>query len=486
MRLKTTLATLAIVAATVLGASAQTFTTLYSFSSFDGGAPYQAPLIQGEDGNLYGTTASGGSGGGSGGTAFRITPQGVLTTLYNFCQEANCPDGTQVQAGLALAQDGNFYGTTTSGGATGWGTVFKLTPDGVLTTLHSFCLDTNCLDGASPYGGLVQATDGNLYGATEQGGTLGSGTVFRITVEGEFTIIYNFCSNRQCADGESPRGNLIQATNGRLYGTTSSGGYNSGGTVFRIGKGGAFTYLDLQNASSGGGPMAGLLQASDGRLYGTTYYGGHGGDEGSLFRVNFDRKIVVLYEFCAHKNCSDGSRPTAALIQATDGSLYGTTSSGGAISCTSPTGNGCGTVFQITPEGKFLTSHTFELSDGSDPNAGLFQATNGILYGVTSSGGQATECGIYGCGTIFSLNVGLAPFVAFVQAAGQVDTSTGILGQGFTGTTSVSLNGTPASFTVVSDTFIKATVPAGATTGYVTVTTPSGTLTSNVPFHVIP
>jgi uncharacterized repeat protein (TIGR03803 family) len=306
-----------------------------------------------------------------------------------------------------------------NGGSKGWGTVFKMTPDGALTTLHSFCLKTNCLDGASPYGGLVQATDGNLYGLTEQGGTPGSGTVFRITPEGEFTVIHDYCFGEQC--GYSPRGNLIQATDGRLYGTTSSGGFNSGGTVFRIGRGGAFASLGLQNASGGGGPMAGLLQASDGRFYGTTLYGGHGGNEGSLFRVNLSGEVKVLYEFCAYTSCSDGARPDGVLIQPTDGSLYGTTMSGGDITCTSRSGS-CGTVFQITPDGKFVTVHTFELSDGANPNAGLFQATNGILYGVTSEGGQGIECGTYGCGTIFSLNAGLGPFVAFVQAAGKVGT----------------------------------------------------------------
>ncbi len=139
-----------------------------------------------------------------------------------------------------------------------------------------------------------------------------------------------------------------------------------------------------------------------------------------------------------------------------------------------------GTVFQLTPTGILTTMHSFDSSDGAVPIGGLIQATNGTFYGSSS------QAGPYNSGTLFSLDLGLGPFVTFVRAAGKVGQTGGILGQGFTGTTSVSLSGIPASFTVVSDTYIKATVPAGATTGYVTVTTPSGVLTSNVPFHVIP
>ena len=167
------------------------------------------------------------------------------------------------------------------------------------------------------------------------------------------------------------------------------------------------------------------------------------------------------------------------MVQASDGNFYGTTEFGGDITCNPPLG--CGTIFQITPEGTLTTLHNFESFDGAN-GSGLFQATDGILYG-TSNGGILSCAPPYGCGTVFSLDTGLGPFVAFVRAAGKVGQTGGILGQGFTETTSVSLNGIPANFTVVSDTYIKATVPAGATTGYVTVATPTGVLTSNVPFR---
>jgi uncharacterized repeat protein (TIGR03803 family) len=191
----------------------------------------------------------------------------------------------------------------------------------------------------------------------------------------------------------------------------------------------------------------------------------------------------VLDSFGEYTN---GIAAAGTLIQATDGNLYGTTSGGGPE-------QGWGTIFRISPQGGIiLTLHTFcanyDCADGTEVWGGLLQATSGPFLGTTSQGGfDPTLC--YegaGCGTIYELNAGLGPFVAFVQPYGKENQTVQILGQGFSGTTSVSLNGTPASFRVVSDTFIEATVPAGATTGYVTVTTPGGTLTSNVPFRVLP
>jgi len=194
--------------------------------------------------------------------------------------------------------------------------------------------------------------------------------------------------------------------------------------------------------------------------------------------------LTTLYSFCSQSRCADGANPVAGLVQGTDGNFYGTTIVGGTGPCPGMLTPGCGTVFRITPQGALTTVHSFEGTDGTAPAGGLMQATSGLFYGTASMGGL-NDCA-FGCGTLFSIDMGLGPFVTFVQAAGKVGRTGGILGQGFTGTTSVSLNGIPASFTVVSDTFIKAAVPAGATTGYVTVNTPSGPLTSNVPFRVIP
>jgi len=172
-------------------------------------------------------------------------------------------------------------------------------------------------------------------------------------------------------------------------------------------------------------------------------------------------------------DCPDGYNPWGGLIQATDGNLYGTTGLG--------VNGSTGSIFNIAPNGVNITMlHGFVGADGSQPEADLLQATDGNFYGVTLAGGR------HNYGTVFSLSTGLAPFIRMVAATGRVGQTRGILGQGFTGATNVSFNGIPATFTVRQDTFLVATVPAGATTGYVTVATPTGTLTSNVPFHVLP
>ncbi len=212
------------------------FTTLHSFCSqsgcTDGENPYAA-LIQGIDGDLYGTTLGGGSSKGFG-TVFKITPSGTLTTLHRFCTQSSCPDGKFPQTGLVQASNGNFYGTTISGGASGGGTIFEITPTGKLTTLYNVCSQSGCPDGNYLYAGLIQATDGNLYGIMDVGGAHGTGTIFKITLTGTLTTLYNFCSQSGCPDGQYPSGALVQATDGNLYGTTADGGANGDGTVFRL------------------------------------------------------------------------------------------------------------------------------------------------------------------------------------------------------------------------------------------------------------
>jgi uncharacterized repeat protein (TIGR03803 family) len=490
-------AVLLLCAATAIVAEAQDFDTLVIFHGANGANPSRGSLVQGHDGNLYGTTTSGGNLNcevdyyGCG-TVFKITPLGKLTRIYNFCpQPGQCGDGAFPYAGLALATDGNFYGTAFGGqftcppGNAGCGTVFKITPDGILTALHQF----DGTDGDYPYAGLIQATDGNFYGTTYQGGTDDVGTVFKISTTVMLTTLHEF----DFADGEAPLGALVEATNGSFYGTTYYGGLYGDGTIFKVTPAGALTTLDGLlcspfhcTDSDGATPSGGLLQATDGNLYGTTYFGGNGICRygcGTVGRITPQGKPTLLYSFCSQPNCTDGDAPYSGLIQGTDGNCYGTTQLGGDLTCDPP--NGCGTLFRITLDGTLTTLHSFHGTDGDQPFGSLAQATNGKFYGTTSQGSDYS-CGYpYGCGTIFSLDVGLGPFVTFVRAAGKVGQTGPILGQGFTGTTNVSINGIPGTFTVVSDTFIRATVPVGATTGYVTVTTPSGTLTSNVPFHVI-
>jgi uncharacterized repeat protein (TIGR03803 family) len=242
------------------------------------------------------------------------------------------------------------------------------------------------------------------------------------------------------------------------------------GTVFKITPLGKLTTLysfcSLVNCADGSGPGASLVQAANGNLYGTTGGGGANFYGGTVFEIAPD-KLSTLYSFCALDNCADGEFPNS-LIQSTDENFYGTTGGGGA---------GDGTIFEITPAGAITTLYDF--NGGGFPDAGLLQATNGIFYGTTNFGGANDD------GTVFSLSTGLGPFVSFLHNPAKVAQQFGILGQGLTGTTNVSLNGIPASFTFKFDTLLIATVPSGASTGYVTVTTPSGTLTSNVPFHVI-
>jgi uncharacterized repeat protein (TIGR03803 family) len=465
-------------AATAIASPAQTFTTLVSFDRTDGAAPQFGPLVQGRDGNFYGTTSADGANATNVGTVFKITPSGTLTTLYNFCAQTNCTDGANPYAGLVLGTDGNFYGTTYAGGANGTnvGTVFKITPSGTLTTLHSF----DYTDGANPYAGLVQATDGNFYGTTSGGGANGLGTVFKITPGGTLRTLYSFAFG---ADGYSPEAGLVQATDGNFYGTTFYGGNGGGnGTVFKITPGGTVTALHGFGGFDGDSPAAGLVQATNGNFYGTTSYAGanclNEFECGTVFKITPSGTLTTLYTFCSQTNCTDGYNPLAALVQATDGNFYGTTAYGGDPTCFAP--YGCGTVFKITPTDTLTTPHSFNGTDGSAPIAGLMQATNGNLYGTTSGGGAN------GVGTVFTLSVGLGPFVEALTYSGKVGKTIEFLGQGFTSTTTVSFNGHFASRTVVSGTYLTATVPSGATTGFVTVTTSGGTLKSNKIFRVIP
>src|SRR5258708_9739300 len=212
---------------------AQTFTTLANFNGSNGSSPLFAALVQGTDGNLYGTTSAGGA--HKQGTVFKISPAGTLTTLYSFCAKTNCTDGSAPYAGLLLGRDGNLYGTTESGGTNKSGTVFKITPRGTLTTLHSF----NTSDGANPYATLIQATDGNFYGATQSGGANLLGTVFKITQSGTRTTLHNFNGS----DGSSPESAMIQTTDGNFYGTTYNGGAEGRRTAVKITSGGTRTTL---------------------------------------------------------------------------------------------------------------------------------------------------------------------------------------------------------------------------------------------------
>jgi uncharacterized repeat protein (TIGR03803 family) len=466
----------------VIASPAETFKTLTSFNGTDGSAPYYSSLVQSTNGNFYGTTYEGGTNGG--GTVFEITAAGKLTTVYSFCSQAKCTDGSNPIAGLVQASNGDFYGTTVSGGANNFGTVFEITAVGKLTTLYSFCSQTNCTDGSNLFAGMVQASNGDFYGTTFGGGANGDGTVFEITPRGKLTTLYSFCSQTSCPDGSNPFTGLVQAASGIFYGTTVSGGANNFGTVFEITAAGKLTTLysfcSQTSCTDGANPGGALLQAASGTFYGTTVSGG-ANNFGTVFEITAAGKLTTLYSFCSQTSCSDGANPPAGLVQAANGNFYGTTEYAGGPNCTP---DGCGTVFEITAAGRLTTLYSFcsqtSCTDGSNPLGGLLQATNGTLYGTTSGGGAD------GDGTVFGLAVGLGPFVEARPTSGKVEAEITILGTNLTGTTGVSFNGTAATFTQVSKSEIKTTVPAGATTGKVQVTTPKKTLKSNVVFRVKP
>ncbi|HMA28489.1 MAG TPA: choice-of-anchor tandem repeat GloVer-containing protein, partial [Thermoanaerobaculia bacterium] len=292
-------------------AAAQSYTVLRGFEipSFP-----SAVLVQGSDGDFYGTTHGGGANGY--GTVFKITPAGELTTLHSF---AGFPAGAGPDAGLVQGSDGDFYGTTGGGGAGSYGTVFKITPAGELTTLYSFAGN----DGAFPRGPLVQVSDGDFYGTTPGGGASGYGTVFKIRPTGELTTLHSFAG---FPVGSSPGAPLVQGTDGDFYGTTGGGGANGAGTVFKITPAGELTILySFVGFPDGSGSGAGLAQATDGNFYGTTGGGGVFG-LGTIFKITPAGELTTLYSF----KRIEGAHPYAGLIQATDGNFYGTTFDGGA------------------------------------------------------------------------------------------------------------------------------------------------------------
>jgi uncharacterized repeat protein (TIGR03803 family) len=488
--------------ATAIASSAQTFTSLISFDVANGETP-ESSLVQGLDGNFYGTTAEGGIVNetqcpGGCGTVFEITPTGQLTTIYNFCSQSECTDGQNPGGNVIVGPGGNLYGTTTFGGANDSGTVFEITPARQLITLYSFCTQKVCADGENPIAGLAVGTNGDLYGTTQTGGAHGSGTIFEITPATQLATIYNFCSLPNCNDGQFPTG-LVLGTDGNFYGTTAdNAGRRSFGSAYGITPAGKLIMLHRfcsePHCTDGANPYAGLVQGRNGNFYGTTVAGGANETSclqgcGTVFEITPAGQLTTLYSFCSQSDCFDGVRPAASLILATNGDFYGTTDAGGVISqC--PLG-GCGTAFKITPSGWLTTLYNFcsqtGCSDGYMPTAGLVLATNGNLYGTTKFGGTG-DCNsalFTGCGTVFALSKAVKPFVEPLPGFGIVGAEVGILGNKLTGATSVTFNGTPATFTVKSSTLIFASVPTGATTGYVYVTTANGTLKSNVPFRVM-
>ncbi len=523
--------------------NAYTESVLYGFSGFctqpgcANGTYPEAGLVEDASGNLYGTTSVGGSG-ISGGTVFKLAPNGdgsySESVLYSFCSQGgtSCTDGANPLASLIKDASGNLYGTTANGGANyssncsngSCGTVFKLAPNGnggySETVLYSFCSQggTSCTDGANPLAGLIEDSSGNLYGTTWQGGatipfgdrTTTAGTVFKLTPNGEGgyseSVLYTFCSQSGCADGEWPEAGLIEDASGNFYGTTSAGGATiilngyttTGGAAFKLTPKGdgsysesvLYNFCSQSGCTDGLGPSTSLIEDASGNLFGTTWQGGancqygyDGAGCGTVFKLvqNGDGGYSenVLYSFCAQggTGCPDGYAPSSGVIEDASGNLFGTTFDGGVYDVY---GDG-GTVFELTPSGLGYTetvlysfcaqnSPTIACTDGESPQGGVIEDASGNFYGTSDGGGPNYY------GTVFKLSPPPPGFTvsanptSLMLKAGQSGTAalTVTPENGFDSTVSFACSGLPAE---ASCSFNPQTVtPSGGQPATTTVT----------------
>jgi uncharacterized repeat protein (TIGR03803 family) len=365
-----------------LSAEAQKFSVVYKFDITHGQTP-QAGLVRDASGNLYGTTASGGS--ASSGVVFKIGPKGKVTVLHTF----NVDDGSFPRSDLTLNKT-TLYGTTLSGGSSGAGTIFRISTGGNgFKTLYSF---TGQDDGSNPGSGVIQDLQGNLSGTTEDGGTFLSGTLYRLGKNGKLTVLHSFTGG---SDGAMPIGEPILDANGNLYGTTEFGGDTNGncvglsagcGVVYKINANRKLTVLHtFTNLNNDGAyPLGALLLDDSGNLYGTTSGGGGENNFGTVFKIGSKGKFTQLHSFDG--GTPDGEGPQGALTRDSSGNLYGTTTYGGNRS-------NSGTVFEITAKGKEGVVHRFSPKGGVGPQGGLLLDPSGALYGLTVSGGS-TDAGV--------------------------------------------------------------------------------------------
>lgn len=439
--------------------SAQVFTKLVDFSQGTDPEPYEMQLMQDWQGDFWGTSAA------YYGTVFTMTTSGQLNTVYGFGIY-----GIGVYGGV-LGTDGNYYGITQTGGANGLGNIYKVTPAGAYTDLHDFDFST----GQYPIGPLLQAPDGYFYGATLSGGSstncqqYGCGVLYKFNPAGDYSVLHNF----EGIDGEAPFGGLILASDGKFYGTTTSGiGKASYGVVFSITAAGEMTVLYKFTEYGGGAtPWGNVVEGPDGNFYGTTAAGGIN-QAGMVYRITPQGQFTKLHFF---RPLVDGQQPLSGLTLGTDGKFYGTTWANGNVSGCAPL---CGTVYQITADGEFTNLHAFDGTDGSGLQMPVTQHTNGKFYGAASFGGANDW------GTAYSIDMGLGPFLKLQNPFGTIGSKVFILGAGLTGTSAVTFNGVEAKFELHSDTFLTATVPVGTATGPVKATTSNGVLVSNTYFHV--
>jgi uncharacterized repeat protein (TIGR03803 family) len=392
------------------------FTTLHTFNGLDGGNPL-ASLLQARDGKLYGTSSFASQWGfpGSSGTVFSITTSGTFASLYAF-PDASGGAASEPIGGLAQADDGLLYGTTSVGGTNKLGSVFRITASGALTTLYDFAPDDSAPAtgvllrgsdgkllgttrntvfslstsgrprtlvrvgfpvGSMPSSPLLLGSDGNLYGGTGQGGAFGNGTLFRFARRGEPTVLHSF------ETPDDPRG-LVQGRDGNIYGATFEGGTQRVGSIFRLTRAGSFSTLFSFDDAHGNFPSP-LVVGGDGNFYGTTQSGGANG-AGTIFRIDSRGTLVTLHDFGPPPE----SGGNGALVVGRDGNLYGTTSAGGANPYR-------GSVYSITPAGVFTTIYSFDGSQGANPAGGLALGSDGNFVGTTVSSGAFAN------GTLFRI-----------------------------------------------------------------------------------
>lgn len=397
---------------------AQTFKVLHRFTGApsDGEGPFSI-VIRDSMGNLYGTSETGGTGrwggGGTCGTGFVLNKAGKEMAHLSFQLAYACIP----MAGLLRDSEGNFYGTTVQGGDTGCfeygcGAVYKVNKMGKGVILHEFTGSPD--DGEEPEALLVQDAAGNLYGTTFEGGAFqNAGTVFKVAKSGDETILHNFCSETNCADGYSPYAGVILDQEGNIYGAAAGGGASDAGAVYMLDPSGNETVLyNFRGGSDGSDPFSVLVFDAHGNLYGTTRHGGNlscsgGAGCGVVFKLspqqNGTWKESTLYTFCSQPNCTDGQFPMdGPLVIDTVGNLYGTTYFGGKNSALC--NGGCGVVFKIDTSGNEAVLHTFMGgADGADPWAGVTMDATGNLYGTTAFGGDTNCFSPSGCGIVFEI-----------------------------------------------------------------------------------
>ncbi len=436
------------------------------FYTFQGGTtdvwfPW-GPMAQGQDGNLYGT-GQGRAANGNGGV-FKITPAGVESLVASFPASWTNNCGF---SGLTLAMDGNFYGACQIGGAHNAGLIYRVTPAGVLTDIYDFLNTTT--DACCPLGALVLGANGDLYGTTGEFGSSSSPQVaFSITTAGVYKTLYTF------ANGNSLPSVLTAGGDGNFYGTEADAdGFGNVGGVFHITAGGAFKLLYGFVASTDVYyPSSGVVRNTNGKLYGTTSFPSGTGN-GALYDVTTGGKVTDIYNFPSTLNFDESANN---MMQASDGNLYGASYNGGT--------GASGGLYELTSKNVF-SSYSFasDSNMGGGPRAPLMQATSGIIYGSNSGGNAVTG------GTLFELNIGAAPFISLVTPvySGKVTSTVGILGQGFSSKSVVKFGGTEATTTkLTGTTYILATVPTGALTGDVTVTTGSTVLSTTSSYKITP